>query len=232
MTREKVAFRGIKMPTSGQTLLTGVGVATAGYDQASKTRAELNRLKQKGGVMPPPGVKMPEQKKVATLMGKLQEKTANANATNLAMAAVGALALGAGTTLMNEGIRAGIRGAGNIIRRQNQDKQFKQILQRNPDIAQKKELARRYFDLIMTYGPSLARDETAITDYLRRQLQYETSSIEFVRHLVDLESTVRDKLDKNTLAFRVGAGSVGSLEAMGRKALEQRYLGDGKGQKS
>jgi hypothetical protein len=42
----------------------------------------------------------------------------------------------------------------------------------------------------VAYAPSLMRHPAAIGDFLKRQLEYPTTSVEFIKQLADLEGTI------------------------------------------
>lgn len=227
--REKKAF----IPPAVSTALGSLAAASSGHEQAVKSKQVLNRLKQKGGVptQAPTGAPMPAQpdQKTASLMERLEQnnpgQAKEAAAKELGFGVLAALAAGAGTALVSEAIRGGSSALGGVIGNAKRKRMFKNIMQRNPDFKQKEDMAERYFNLIMRFAPSLARDETAVTDYLRRQMQYQTSSIEFVKHLADLEATVRGKIDSQSMSSRISHGAQQSMDAFLGKALAEEYVG-------
>lgn len=104
------------------------------------------------------------------------------------------------------------RGVGGMFERSQRNKLFQEIARRDSQIARDPR-AREYFDLVMTYAPSLGRHPTAIADFLKKQLMYPVSSTEFLHALANFESTVKQNLEKGParqvgLAFERGAAGV------------------------
>lgn len=126
-------------------------------------------------------------RKVSALKKKLAEKTASrkldwgAVQTGLAIAG-GTAALG----LAGRAVGSGVSGA---FQKLQANRMFNDLQQRYPEIKRHKD-ARKYFDLIIAYAPSLMRHHAAVGDFLRRQLEYPMSSVEFIKQLADLEATV------------------------------------------
>lgn len=114
----------------------------------------------------------------------------------------GALALGAGVAAGGLLAASGGRGVGNVYQRFQAQSMFKTLTQRYPEIRRHPK-AREYFDMIVAYAPSLMRHPTAIGDFLRRQLEYPMSSVEFIKQLADLEGTVA-KTEASTLSAQFG----------------------------
>jgi hypothetical protein len=114
----------------------------------------------------------------------------------------GALAMGAG--LAGGGLlaaKAG-RGVGSVFQSFQANRMFRELQRRYPEIKRHPK-AREYFDLIVAYAPSLMRHPAAIGDFLRRQLEYPMSSVEFIKQLADLEGAVA-KTEASSAAARFG----------------------------
>lgn len=113
-----------------------------------------------------------------------------------------ALLVGAG--LAGGGIIAGkaAQGVSGAFVKFKSERMFKELERRYPEIRRHKE-ARKYFDLIIAYAPSLLRHHAAVGDFLRRQLEYPMSSVEFIKQLADLEGTV-SKTEGNSAASQFG----------------------------
>lgn len=131
------------------------------------------------------------------------------------LGAAGVMATTIGAGLLGIGATHVARGVGGMFERSQRNKLFQEIARRDPQIARDPR-AREYFDLVMTYAPSLGRHPTAIRDFLKKQLMYPVSSTEFLHALANFESTVKQNLEKGTarqvgLAFERGAtGAVGT----------------------
>lgn len=200
-------------------MMTSAAMAADGHSQAENTRNRLNRLKAKGGVVPSnPGaatMPTPPQPMPANVP---TEKVAAGMPTSasgqIAFATAVGLLGGGATALASEVIRGLSEGAGDIASKMRRKALLKKLMERNPEFRRQKETTERYFNLILAYAPSLARDETAITDFLRRQLQYPASSVEFIKQLADLEATVRGKIDQNTVAARVSGSAMRTAEGV------------------
>lgn len=114
----------------------------------------------------------------------------------------GALALGAGTALGGMGAYGVAKGVGNVYQNFQSKRMFKELTQRYPEIKRHPK-AHEYFELIVAYAPSLMRHPAAIGDFLRRQLEYPMSSVEFIKQLADLEGVVA-KTEGYGVASRFG----------------------------
>lgn len=117
-----------------------------------------------------------------------------------------ALGIGAGLTASSLAIGAGARGIGGAYQRFQANRMFKELQQRYPEVRRKPEDARKYFDLIIAYAPSLMRHHAAIGDFLKRQLEYPMSSVEFIKQLADLQATVA-KTEGESVSTRFGRSS-------------------------
>lgn len=120
------------------------------------------------------------------------------------------------------------RGVGGMFERSRRNKLFQEIARRDQQIARDPR-AREYFDLVMTYAPSLGRHPTAIADFLKKQLMYPVSSTEFLHALANFESTVKQNIDRGPaahigLAFEEGVkGHAGDILAQRRKMEEAKF---------
>jgi hypothetical protein len=133
--------------------------------------------------------------------------------------AVGAAALG----LM---ARPAIGAVGGMFERNQRNKLFQDIARRNPQMARDPR-AREYFDLVMTYAPSLGKHPTAIGDFLKKQLQYPVSSTEFLHALANFEATVSQNASRGPaahmgLAFEQGAQAA-TGEYMSRRKEQEAH---------
>ena len=101
----------------------------------------------------------------------------------------GALTIGAG--LAGGGLLAAKAGGGvgGVFQTFQANRMFGELKRRYPEIKRHPK-AREYFDLIVAYAPSLMRHHAAVGDFLRRQLEYPMSSVEFIKQLADLEQAV------------------------------------------
>jgi hypothetical protein len=219
-------------------LLGSAAASLTGAEEASKTRKRLDRLKAKGGVdpqvpgsvpMPIPGEPMSAAygaQKTAGAMDVVRAAGGNQILVGAGIALVG----GAGAALAGELIRGAGNVAGGVMSSIQRKRLFSNIMQKNPEFRQteaKKDLAEKYFNLIMNYAPALSRDETAITDFMRRQLVYQTSSVEFIKQLADLEAIVRGKVDPHSTAARVSGSATRTLESYLGGSLSKTYAGGG-----
>lgn len=75
--------------------------------------------------------------------------------------------------------------------RRRRDKLFEQLLTRDPALKNMPR-AREYFDLVMTYAPALGDHPTAIGDFLKKQMQYPATSVEFLSGLAKLQKDISD----------------------------------------
>ena len=155
-----------------------------GYAQKQRDR----RTKPEIGTHPPGGA--PPMRKISAK--HLMEKKAG-NLTPLrsdfARALPYALGMGAATAAGTMMAGGAARGVGSVFQKFKSNRMFKELQQRYPEIRRHKD-ARKYFDMVVAYAPSLMRHHAAIGDFLSRQLQYPMSSIEFIKQLADLEATV------------------------------------------
>lgn len=135
----------------------------------------------------------PPMRKVSELKKKLMNKQAGGlpppTRESLGKALPWALATGAGLAAGGYAAGAAAKGVGGVFQNFQANRMFTELQQRYPEIKRNKD-ARKYFDLIVAYAPSLMRHHAAVGDFLRRQLEYPMSSVEFIKQLADLEATV------------------------------------------
>jgi len=136
------------------------------------------------------GPKMASVKEsVLNASGLRMEKSAAMKSSDVASIIGKALAAGTGLAAGGALIGAAGHGVGSAYTRLKAGRMFDELSRRHPEI-KKSPQAKEYFDLIVAFAPSLLRHPSAIGDFLRRQLQYPMSSVEFIKQLADLESTV------------------------------------------
>jgi len=141
-----------------------------------------------------------------------------------AYAALGSAATATMIGLARHGVSGAASGVGGIFERHQRRKLFAEVLRRNPGMRSQPR-AQEYFDLIMTYAPSLGRHPTAIGDFLVKQMQYPVSSTEFLHSVAQLEGQVQKNTEGQSanqvgLAFEAGAkGPVDSYFAERGKHL-------------
>jgi hypothetical protein len=138
------------------------------------------------------------------LKKQAEEKTAEPKLPfgSAAKALPWALLAGAGIATGGMVARGGAGAVGGAFQKFQSSRMFKELQQRYPEIRRHKD-ARKYFDLIVAYAPSLMRHHAAVGDFLTRQLQYPMSSVEFIKQLADLEATV-SKTEGTSAASRFG----------------------------
>ena len=126
----------------------------------------------------------------------------------------------AGTALQATGMGLGMgaRGVGGAYQRFQSERMFKELKRRYPSVKRHPK-AREYFDMIVAYAPSLMRHPSAIGDFLDRQLQYPSTSVEFIKQLADLEATV-SKTEASSAAAQFGTGAVGAIGAIPKTLAE------------
>ena len=160
----------------------GVGMyGSEGVGQSKRYKQELD-VKHKrvpGGAAP--GA-LPMSAKEA-MMKHLKKEASTASDIRRAFTsglAVTALATAVGSTAV---------GVTSMYTKMQANRMFKLLQSREPTVRNNKK-AREYFELIVAYAPSLMRHPNAIGDFLKRQLEYPMSSVEFIKQLADLEKTV------------------------------------------
>jgi hypothetical protein len=135
------------------------------------------------------------------MMRNLKKESADAGAIGsafmqgLGIAAAGAAVGGAGL------------GVASLYTKMQSGRMFKTLQARHPEIKRNPK-AREYFDLIVAYAPSLMKHPNAIGDFLKRQLEYPMSSVEFIKQLADLENTVSGTTT-NSPAWQMGQSAAG-----------------------
>jgi len=133
-----------------------------------------------------------------------------------------ALLLGAAGTAAGALVGSGIGGVGGVFQQFQASRMFRELQARYPEI-KKHPKAREYFDMIVAYAPSLLRHHAAVGDFLRRQLEYPMTSVEFLKQLADLEGQVmRSGVD--ALGSRIGQ----TMGATGPKWMEQVMKASGR----
>lgn len=190
----------------GPGLTVAVG-APGAVSQGRKYTAQQRERRNPGSV-PPGGI--PPMKKVSARRAldhylKKQAGPLPPTRGGLAHALPWALLAGAGLTAGGMGASAAARGVGGVYQRFQSNRMFEELQRRYPEIRRHPK-AREYFDLIIAYAPSLMRHPAAIGDFLRRQLEYPMSSVEFIKQLADLEATV-SKTESSGPASQFGHGA-------------------------
>lgn len=119
------------------------------------------------------------------------------NLSTLAGAVVATAAISAGAKALDAGVSRVSEKITGVFEKARRRKIFAEIAASNPKLATDPRAAE-YFDLVMTYAPSLANNKTAITDYLVRLLEFPRSSVELVQSLINLESSYRGAFRHDT----------------------------------
>lgn len=185
-----------------------LGLALMAPEAAGDTKKYIRqqRLARVKGRVPPGGV--PDMKKISAhqaLRHFLHKEAGPTFGFRQAMGSLpGALALGAG--LAGGGLLAagGAKGVGGVFQKFQGQRMFAELRRRYPEVKRHPK-AREYFDMIVAYAPSLMRHPTAIGDFLKRQLEYPMTSVEFIKQLADLEGTVA-KTQTYGMATQFGRG--------------------------
>jgi hypothetical protein len=132
----------------------------------------------------------PPMRKVSELKKKLMKKQAGGGKLIDQKTLMTGLALAGSLGVLQAGGAMAAKGVGGTFQKFQANRVFKDLESRYPEIKRNPN-SRKYFDLIVAYAPSLMRHHAAIGDFLRRQLEYPMSSVEFIKQLADLESTVQ-----------------------------------------
>lgn len=126
---------------------------------------------------------------------------------------LGAIALAsgiaaAGTAGAEKLINLAGRNVSSMFERRKREKLYEQLLQREPTLKQHHARAREVFDMVLTYAPSLADHPMAIGDFMKRQLQYPVSGVEFLAALAKLQLDVSKAREagRGVSAFSSGVG--------------------------
>ena len=196
-----------------------LNVALSAPDAIAKGKGYANQQREKRnpqiGTHPPGGA--PPMRKVSAaqvLREKLMEKKAAGMLPPGAGAHIGqALLTGALMAGGGVALSGAARGVGGAFQRLQAERMFKELQGRYPEIRRHKD-ARKYFDMTVAYAPSLMRHHAAIGDFLKRQLEYPMSSIEFIQQLATLEGTVSKTMGNN------------SSTNFGRQSVDQAPLSD------
>lgn len=174
----------------------------------SRTRRFIGDQRKRRVTAPVPPGGVPKMTKINQILNRHLEKVAGNNPVvkpeNFRKALMHGLAMGAGLSGAGLVGTMGIRGVGGTYQKFVKERMFKHLNQRYPEIKRNPK-AREYFDLIVAYAPSLMRHPSAIGDFLRRQLEYPVSSVEFIKQLADLESTIA-KTESSSMAAEFGKG--------------------------
>jgi len=183
----------------------GLTAVTAGPEAVvnSKKYMNMQRNARVKGVVAAGGV--PPMKKTSAkqaLRFYLQKQAGSTTFAQGMKSLPGALALGAGLAAGGLLAAGGAKGVGGIFQSFQSKRMFEELKRRYPEINRNKK-SREYFDLIVAYAPSLMRHPAAIGDFLRRQLEYPMSSVEFIKQLADLEGAVA-KTESYSAATRFG----------------------------
>lgn len=205
---------GKKVKGALNTGFKGVGLGLSGMQAASHARAATQRLKQMQMTPAVGPMKMAAEKLAgmgASMPGfggagtgffdtlkNLKPGVGSLAAIALATGAAAAGAAGAGKV-----VDLASKSVGSIFENRRRDKLFEQIVARDPMLKQNAR-AREYFDLVLTYAPALGDHPTAIGDFLKRQLQYPVSGVEFLGALAKLQKDISDARRAQPSAFTSG----------------------------
>jgi hypothetical protein len=165
------------------------------------------------GPVPPGGVPPMQKMSAHQALRYFLKKKAAVPWENLAKAVGTSLLVGGGLTAAGMAVGAGARGVGGVYQQFQANRMFEDLKRMYPEIRQKPQDARKYFDMILAYAPGLMRHHAAIGDFLRRQLEYPMSSIEFIKQLADLQSTLsKTESERPGTRFgRAASESAGSI---------------------
>ena len=195
---------------------TALNLASTLSDVRGRTKGYMAQQKASRISAPLPAGGIPEMRKVSALQAMryfLHKQADGVGAGSLLKSLPGAMALGGAMAGGGLAMGAAARGVGGIYQKFVAERMFKELQQRYPEIRNKPQEARKYFELIVAYAPSLLRHHAAIGDFLRRQLEYPMSSVEFIKQLADLEATVSKTKGESTGA-RFGYGAAESAGHM------------------
>jgi len=130
--------------------------------------------------------------KVATIEEGAQKALRGApDLSTFAGALLATAAIATGSRLIDRGVSNIAEGATRLYEKRKNKKLFEEIVRDNPSFANNPRAAQ-YFDLVMDYAPSLAKNRLALVDYLHRLLEFPRSSVELVQSLINLEKSYRD----------------------------------------
>lgn len=188
-----------QLPTASKFNLAATGALQV--PEAGRQARAYSRQQARGIRAPGPAGDIPDMQKVSVrqaLRFYLRKQAAGPASNFFGNLGMG-VAKGVGTALAGSILGAGALGLGSVYQRFQAGRTFDELQRRYPEI-KKNARARDYFDMIVAYAPSLMKHPAAIGDFLRRQLEYPMSSVEFVKQLAELENTVT-----GTRADRPGA---------------------------
>lgn len=115
-------------------------------------------------------------------------KNLNPGPKQIAAVAAGALTTAAVIGLADKASNS----VSNIFDRSRRQKLFEELCRRYPDIKEKQPRSKELFDLMMKFAPGLGEHPMAIGDFLNRQLQYQSTSTEYLAALVDLQKKIKE----------------------------------------
>jgi hypothetical protein len=136
-----------------------------------------------------------------------------------------ALLMGAGLAAGGLLASGGASGVANMFQRHKSERMFEELKRRYPEVRRHPK-GREYFDMIVAYAPSLMRHPAAIGDFLKRQLEYPMTSVEFIKQLADLEGAVAKTHSYSTSKNFGQAVQTGASTALGPLSMG---LGPGAG---
>lgn len=174
--------------------LKAVGIGMGALEAKNRAQQATQRLKQMQMTPAVGPMKMASEKLAATidLPGRMNPSIPDV----LKTVATGAL-LTAGAIGASKGFEAITSAVAGPFERRRRDKLFEQLLARDPALKSMPR-AREYFDLVMTYAPSLGDHPTAIGDFLKKQMQYPVTSVEFLSGLAKLQKDISDSRRKGS----------------------------------
>lgn len=210
---------------STATLLKGLGVGLAVGESTQQGKRYLRQQRARGIKPGMPQPQQPQQPRVKisarrALKSCLRKEAVPSGAQTRAVLEKMKPWLAAGLALQGSAmaLSGGARGVGSVFQRYQAERMFKELKTRYPSVKRHPK-AREYFDMIVAYAPSLMRHPSAIGDFLDRQLQYPSTSVEFIKQLADLEATV-SKTEASSAAAQFGPSAIGAIGAVPKGVID------------
>lgn len=183
-----------------------VGIGMGAVEAKNRASESTKRLKGMQGTPAVGPMKMAQEKlaRQMEMFGRTLSDTLRPSRL-VGIAASAAIAGGAlmATEKLFDTVGGGVNG---VFERRRRDKLFEALLARDPQLKTNAR-AREYFDLVLTYAPALGDHPTAIGDFLKRQLQYPVSGVEFLSALTKLQKDVSDSRRRSPNALTAGIGN-------------------------
>ena len=144
-------------------------------------------------------------------LGMLPEKGSSSMGKQVAVATLASLPM--------LGIAMGIPAGQSFLERRRARDNYRRMLERNPELAQKDpDKVRESYEVLESFAPSMTKNPHVAGSFVAKNLEYEAVDPAEVKNLIDIEKGVGDtasqRLSEQFMRAGVSTLSVGPIEAV------------------